>query len=450
MHKANFIIPEDERDSESRLAELTRLSSDVIDLFYTQTIQPETIRTPADVCSAFSEILGRHWQLCSISIFLRSSEGTLQESASHHSKGFDQQKISEISNLVAQAVESTNSEVQFWAAGNSVADEYHNAYVAVKLEDAGVVGCVGVPIHAKGILAGTLIVFSKNADRLKAAIEGIRFIAAPVVIAVGNVKRSNDMLEQHSRIEHLVDELKQHSQALEEANRELRRVALYRSMFLARMTHELRTPLTSILGFAEILLDHENLSETQRRFCGKIQSSGLQLQASLNHLVDLSRLEAGQSELFLHEFSVREAMKECCAAVARPAAKRGIKVNFELPDLPSVVSDEGKLRQVFYNFLMHAISRSPEGAEITFRGGASGLDHFFAEITDTGEAVTEVARLFESVDISLPTEKSANMNELGLVIARRLIDVLDGSVILRYLEPRGLAVRLEFPMRPQG
>jgi len=172
---------------------------------------------------------------------------------------------------------------------------------------------------------------------------------------------SSDMLEQHSRIEHLVDELKQHSQALEEANRELRRVALYRSMFLARMTHELRTPLTSILGFAEILLDHENLSEAQWRFCGKIQSSGLQLQASLNHLVDLSRLEAGQSELFLHEFSVREAMKESSATVARPAAKRGVTVNFELPDLPTVVSDEGKLRQVFYNFLMHAISRSPEG-----------------------------------------------------------------------------------------
>jgi signal transduction histidine kinase len=450
MHKPNFIIPDDARDSESRLAELTMLSSDVIDLFYTQTIQPETIRTPADVCSAFSEILGRHWQLCSISIFLRSSEGTLQESASHHNKGFDQEKISEISKLVAQAVETTNSEVQFWASGNSVADEYDKMRIAGKLEGAGVVGCVGVPIHAKGVLAGTLIVFSRDADRLKAAIEGIRFIAAPVVIAVGNVKRSNDMLEQHSRIEHLVDELKQHSQALEEANRELRRVALYRSMFLARMTHELRTPLTSILGFAEILLDHENLSETQMRFCGKIQSSGLQLQASLNHLVDLSRLEAGQSELFLHEFSVREAMKECYAAVSRPAAKRGVTVNFELPDLPSVVSDEGKLRQVFYNFLMHAISRSPEGAEITFSGGASGAERFFAEITDTGEAVTEVARLFESVDISLPTEKSANMNELGLVIARRLIDVLDGSVTLRYLEPRGLAVRLEFPMRPQG
>jgi len=69
MQKRNFTIPDNGRDSESRLAELTRLSSDVIDLFYTQTIQPETIRTPADVCSAFSEILGRHWQLCSISIF---------------------------------------------------------------------------------------------------------------------------------------------------------------------------------------------------------------------------------------------------------------------------------------------------------------------------------------------------------------------------------------------
>ena len=57
------------------------------------------------------------------------------------------------------------------------------------------------------------------------------------------------------------------------------------------MSHELRTPLTSILGFAEIMLDQEKLTEAQQRFCQKIQNSGMQLLASLNQLVDLSRLE---------------------------------------------------------------------------------------------------------------------------------------------------------------
>src|SRR6476659_6609400 len=82
-------------------------------------------------------------------------------------------------------------------------------------------------------------------------------------------------------VEHLIEELKRRTAELETANRELRRVSLYRSLFLGRMSHELRTPLTSILGFSEILLDHEQLTDTQRRFCQKVQDSGFQLQASL-------------------------------------------------------------------------------------------------------------------------------------------------------------------------
>jgi signal transduction histidine kinase len=101
--------------------------------------------------------------------------------------------------------------------------------------------------------------------------------------------------ESSQQVEILIDELRKRSAELEEANRELRRVSHYRSLFLARMSHELRTPLTSILGFSEILLDQEELTDTQRRFCQKVQDSGFQLQASLNQLVDLSRIEAGQT-----------------------------------------------------------------------------------------------------------------------------------------------------------
>jgi len=108
-----------------------------------------------------------------------------------------------------------------------------------------------------------------------------------------------DNSDTHSRVEHLIDQLRERSDELEDANEELRRVSHYRSLFLARMSHELRTPLTSILGFSEILLEQEQLSDTQRRFCQKIQDSGFQLQASLNSLVDLSRLEAGHKDLFL-------------------------------------------------------------------------------------------------------------------------------------------------------
>src|SRR5687767_7771629 len=168
--------------------------------------------------------------------------------------------------------------------------------------------------------------------------------------------------DSDQRVEHLIEQLKLRSAELEEANRQLRRVSLYRSLFLARMSHELRTPLTSILGFSEILLEQEELTETQRRFCQKIQVSGFQLQTSLNQLVDLSRLEAEQPEAFLQEFSLREMLRESCTALARPAHTRQVHLEYDLaPDVTTVVSDHGKLRQILYNFLAWAVSRSSSG-----------------------------------------------------------------------------------------
>src|SRR5438309_268290 len=122
--------------------------------------------------------------------------------------------------------------------------------------------------------------------------------------------RLNGGPSSDERVAQLIEQLQQRTVALEEANRELRHISHYRSLFLARMSHELRTPLTSILGFAEILLDQEKLTDAQRRFCQKIQNSGLQLQSRLNQLVDLSRIEAGQTELFLQEFSLRETLRD--------------------------------------------------------------------------------------------------------------------------------------------
>src|SRR5947207_9119302 len=138
----------------------------------------------------------------------------------------------------------------------------------------------------------------------------------------------------NERVGVLIDELKERTRELEEANRELRHVSHYRSLFLARMSHELRTPLTSILGFTEIMLDQEKLTEAQQRFCQKIQNSGMQLLTSLNQLVDLSRLEVGPGELFLQEFSLPDTLRETCAAVARLAQKRDVRI--ECNEAPEV------------------------------------------------------------------------------------------------------------------
>jgi signal transduction histidine kinase len=251
--------------------------------------------------------------------------------------------------------------------------------------------------------------------------------------------------DAHPPVEELVGQLRERSAQLEAANKELRRVSHYRSLFLARMSHELRTPLTSILGFSEILLEQEQLSETQRRFCQKIQASGFQLQASLNQLVDLSRLEAGQRDICLHEFPLRETLRDSCAALARQAQKQQINLSYDLASADiSVISDQGKLRQIIYNFLAWAISRSPAEAAVSIYGKIEEPHRLVLLIEDDGARVENLDRVFDIEDSS----REANVNELGILIARRLVKLLKGKVALRERESGGLEIKIDIPAKP--
>ncbi len=448
--KATPSAGEGKNVGEARRSELHALSAEIVDLFYTQAFTP-TISTPSDVCAAFSELLLRHWDLCCIIIYLRDADGRLAQSAIHTHEHFDEARAREVGDLLASEVAHLGRELQVWSDERDGETEEGEEKCRRALEKAELSAGVAMPIHARGTLVGALIAVTVYPERLRAALNGIRFIAAPIIIAIGNAQRSVALRDQHDRIEHLVEELQQRSHDLEAANRELQRVARYRSLFLARMSHELRTPLTSILGFTEILLDHEDLSDTQRRFSEKIQSSGMQLQSSLNQLVDLSRLEAGQTELFLHEFSLRQALRESCAAVARLAQKQEVKVDCQYgPDIGTIVSDEGKLRQVLYNFLAHAIGRSPADGSVVVHVESVSAQRYEIVIVDEGERLDDMSRVFEPVDVDAPSEQATSMNELGLVIARRLIDAIGGTVKLENAASGGLKVIIELPARPKA
>lgn len=250
--------------------------------------------------------------------------------------------------------------------------------------------------------------------------------------------------------EHLIQELEHRSAALEVANRELRRVSHYRTLFLGRMSHELRTPLTSILGFTEILLDHEQLSDTQRRFCQKIQASGLQLQASLDQLVDLSRIEAGRTEIFLQEFSLREAVRDSCAAVARLADRREVKIDCDMaPDATTIVSDMGRLRQILYSFLAWGVSRSSPGQSVKLRARLAPEGHLSICLEDCGPGIDDLARAFDPDDATSSGELP-NLDELGVIIGRRLVDMLGGTVALENKDAAGARVIIVLPASGEG
>jgi signal transduction histidine kinase len=239
-----------------------------------------------------------------------------------------------------------------------------------------------------------------------------------------------------------LDDLRRQNAVLEEQNQKLQQVAEYRSAFLASLSHELRTPLTSILGFSEILLTQEELSDAQRSFCERIQNSARQLQANLNQLSDLSRLEAGKSELHREEFSLEGLLREACMALARQAQKQNAEVRCQAaPALPMIVSDRGKLRQVVYNFLAYAITRSP-GA-LVMASAEKVLAGFVLKIEDEGQAPADST--FVELD---PLNRRAGSSELGLAIARENVDLLGAQLSFQNREPRGMRVVIELPDKP--
>ncbi len=253
-----------------------------------------------------------------------------------------------------------------------------------------------------------------------------------------------------NRVEHLIEQLKLRTGELEEVNRELRRISHYRSLFLARMSHELRTPLTSILGFSEILLDHEQLSATQRRFCQKIQDSAFQLQTSLNQLVDLSRLEGGPIEVFLQEFLLEETLRESCAALARAAEVRQVRLEYGLgPSITTVVSDRVRLRQILYNFLGWAISRSSSEQEVKVYADMIETTLLRISIDYSGEPISDLSRVLDpEATEATENKREANMNELGIIICRRLLDAMNGNVTLENRGNGGVRVVIQLPALP--
>jgi len=223
---------------------------------------------------------------------------------------------------------------------------------------------------------------------------------------------------------------------------ELRRTSQYRSLFLSRLAHELRTPLTSILGFSEIMLSQEKLTAAQRGFCERIQSSAQQLQASLNQLSDLARLESGQTQLTSDEITIAETIIGVLPALARGAEKKRLELQFEpRNDLPLLISDAARVRQVLYNVLAYSIYRSPESGTIAI-DVESNSDSLAILVRDTGDRIADPSR----IGIIGPDDNSGT-GELGLSIARQGLELLGGTLTAQNIES-GVELRIDFPLHP--
>ncbi len=224
-----------------------------------------------------------------------------------------------------------------------------------------------------------------------------------------------------------VDELARTNMALFESNR-------LKGDFLHTMSHELRTPLNSIIGFSEVLLNAANLTDKQHRWAGNIMTSGQQLLALINDILELAKLEAGKMRVSPKPVDPRTLCEQAAALYRVQAEKKSVEVRVETPEpTPLVYQDAGKLNQILNNLISNAIKFTPEGGRVTVRAEVTG-DRFVLTVSDTGVGIApeEQELVFDKFrQASNPLTREQGGSGLGLSIVREMAKLLGGDVTLR-------------------
>src|SRR5207248_452886 len=167
-----------------------------------------------------------------------------------------------------------------------------------------------------------------------------------------SLQASVESLEQ--KVEERTRELQRALAELSRKGRQLEVASEHKSHFLANMSHELRTPLNAIIGFSQVLRQRMfgEVNEKQEEYLDDILSSGNHLLSLINDVLDLSKVEAGQVELEVGTFSLREALERGVVMVRERAVKNGVQLSLDLAaDVDVIDGDERRVRQVVFNLL---------------------------------------------------------------------------------------------------
>ncbi|WP_406661388.1 PAS domain-containing sensor histidine kinase [Methanolobus sp. ZRKC3] len=203
--------------------------------------------------------------------------------------------------------------------------------------------------------------------------------------------------------------------------------------FLATMSHELRTPLTSVIGFSDILLDETfgSLNDKQSKYVSHILKGGKYLLKLINDILDLSKIEAGEMELYYETFSVFEAVNEVWLMTKPLAMKKSIDINVAVgPGLEYIKGDKIKFKQILYNLVSNAIKFTDNKGTVKIN---AQLTDSMVQISVKDEGIgipkEDISKLFQPFKQLNPyTTRKYEGTGLGLALVKKFVEMHDGSI----------------------
>ncbi|MGE5547594.1 MAG: nitrate- and nitrite sensing domain-containing protein [Solirubrobacterales bacterium] len=225
-----------------------------------------------------------------------------------------------------------------------------------------------------------------------------------------------------------------------------------KSEFLATMSHELRTPLNAIIGFSEII-EGELLGPVGQQqyveYAKDINDSGRHLLQLINDILDVARIEVGRVELREGEVDAGAVLRAAVKMVRERAEAKSVALSTDIPDdLPLLLGDERRLKQILVNLLGNGVKFTPAGGMVDARVAFRPTGEMEIVVRDTGigiaaEDIGKIMAPFGQADSSLARRYEGS--GLGLPLSRKLMELHGGTLTLASRPGSGTAVTLTFP-----
>ncbi|HWO21767.1 MAG TPA: PAS domain S-box protein [Kofleriaceae bacterium] len=241
------------------------------------------------------------------------------------------------------------------------------------------------------------------------------------------------------------------TQELREARATAEAASAAKSDFLSSMSHELRTPLNAILGFAQLLTrdKREPLSDRHRERVEHILRGGEHLLRLINDILDLSRIEAGRVPISLEPVGVAEVLDEVRRTLEPIAARQGISLEIAAlpPGLPMVVTDRTRFAQILMNLGSNAIKYNRADGSVRFEV-TTAPDRVRVTVIDSGIGIPleQQGKLFQPFQRAGQETGPIEGTGIGLVITKRLAELMHGSVGFHSVPTQGSEFWVEMPM----
>ncbi len=219
--------------------------------------------------------------------------------------------------------------------------------------------------------------------------------------------------------------------------------------FLANMSHELRTPLNGILGYAQILKRNRNLTINQQDGLNVIYNCGKHLLTLINHILDMSKIDARKMELYPTEFNFDSFLKSIIGIIRMRAQDKDVRFTYEIDDdLPlGIEGDETRLRQILLNLLGNAIKFTDNGGKVTL-GVTKHSPLLRFEVIDNGAGMNpeQLDKIFQPFEQVGDPQHRADGTGLGLAISQQLVKMMGGEISVASELGKGSTFRFELSL----